>query len=42
LCDCGEDELELGTSRPAQSQTAKPQDTFEVRKQHLYALPIMA
>jgi hypothetical protein len=35
-------ELELGTTRPAQSQAAEPQDALEMCKQHLNALSVMA
>jgi hypothetical protein len=37
LRDCGECELELGTARPTQSQTTKPQDALEMGKEHLNA-----
>jgi len=38
LRNCGQRELEQGTARPAQSQPAKPQDTLQMRKQHLLAI----
>jgi hypothetical protein len=31
-------ELELGATRPAQSQAAEPQDALEMCKQHLNAM----
>src|SRR5262249_12929040 len=34
--------LKLGPARPAQSQAAEPQDTLEMRKQHLNAFSVMA
>jgi len=35
-------ELKLGATRPAQSQTAEPQDTLEMGKQHLDAFALAA
>ena len=42
LRDSGERELELGSARPSQPQTAKPQNALEMGKQHLDALSIAA
>src|SRR5262245_38810952 len=42
LSDRCERELELSPARSAQSQAAEPQDTLEMRKQHLDALSVMA
>src|SRR4029077_5250268 len=42
LSDCCQRELELSPARSAQSQAAEPEDTREVRKQHLHALSVMA
>jgi hypothetical protein len=35
-------ELELGAAWPAQSQPAEPQDTLQMRKQHLDTFPVAA
>jgi hypothetical protein len=35
-------ELEPGTAWPAQSQPAEPQDTLQMRKQHLDTFPVAA
>jgi hypothetical protein len=42
LCDRCQRELELGAAWPAQSETAQPQDTFEMGKQHLDAFALAA
>src|SRR5271168_836017 len=36
----GQRELELGAAWPAQSQPAEPQDTLQMRKQHLDTFPV--
>jgi hypothetical protein len=38
----GPRELELGTAWSAQSQPAEPQDTLQMRKQHLDTFPVAA
>ena len=42
LRDCRECELELGTTRPTQTQPTEPKDTLEMGKQHLNTFPIAA
>ena len=42
LGDRRQRELELGTTRPAQSQAAEPQDALQMCEQHLNTLPVTA
>jgi CheY-like chemotaxis protein len=39
---CAKCELELGTARPTQSQTTKPQDALEMGKEHSTRFPIVS
>ena len=42
MCDCGERELVLRTTRAAQPLATQPQDALEVREQHLDAFLVAA